>query len=59
MAISTDTVTIDNKPINITVNLNVTMNADQIALALSDASRPGGSNTVQLSRRGGAPQGGE
>ncbi len=55
----TDTINIENKPINITVNFNVTMDANQIALALSDASRPGGSNTVQLSRQGGSPVGGE
>jgi NACalpha-BTF3-like transcription factor len=59
MAVSTDTINIENKPINITVNFNVTMDANQIALALSDASRPGGSNTVQLSRQGGSPVGGE
>jgi hypothetical protein len=59
MAITTDTITIENKPINITVNFNVTMNADDIALAISDkgTNRTQGKNTVQLSRQGGHPVG--
>ena len=59
MAISTDTITIENKPINITVNFNVTMDANALSLAMSDSARPAGSNTIQLSRKGGVPQGGD
>ena len=56
MSISQDSVTIENKPINITVNFNVTMDADRMALSLSNEN--GRSNSVQLSRRGGQPVGG-
>ena len=49
MRIATENVTIQNKPINITVELNVTMNADQIAAALS--KKAGRKNVVALSRK--------
>jgi len=53
MALTSETITVENKPINVTVNLNVTMDADQLSLAMSDSKRPRGTNTIQLSRKGG------
>ena len=38
MKISEETITIENKPININVSFNVTMNANKIAAALSDTT---------------------
>lgn len=55
MAISTEKIQIENKPINIQVNLSITMDADEIAYGLSDTRRPTGKNTLTLSRVGGAP----
>ncbi len=55
MALTTESITIDHKPINITVSLNVSMNADDIALAIGkdSASRQ---NVVTLSKKGGVAQ---
>lgn len=54
LAISRENLQIQNTPININVQLNLTMDADQIAVGLS---RDGGRrNVVQLSRRNGVSQ---
>ena len=50
MSIGTETVRIQNKPINITVDLHVTMSADAIATSLA---KPGRKNRVALSTKGG------
>ena len=50
MAISTEKIEVQNKPINITVNLGITMDANDIAYSLSNESRRNGKHTVQLSR---------
>ena len=50
MSIGTQTVRIQNKPINITVDLHVTMSADAIATSLA---KPGRKNRVALSTKGG------
>jgi hypothetical protein len=52
MRVATKNIKIQNKPVNIQVNLNVTMNANDIALQLSDSARPTGKNTISLSRKG-------
>ena len=52
MRVATKNIKIQNKPVNIQVSLNVTMNANDIALQLSDSARPTGKNTISLSRKG-------
>lgn len=49
LTISKDRIKISNKPINITVELNLTMEADQIALGLS--KKAGRKNVVSLSTK--------
>lgn len=53
MALSSEKIQIENKPINITVNLSITMDADEIAYGLSNTKRPTGQNTITLSRLNG------
>jgi len=57
MRVATKSIKIQNKPVNIKVDLNVTMNANDIALNLSDVKRPNGQHTISLSRRSGVKQG--
>lgn len=57
MRVATKNIKIQNKPVNIKVDLKVTMNANDIALQLSDSARPNGKHTISLSRKGSTKQG--
>jgi NACalpha-BTF3-like transcription factor len=50
MSVGHEQIKVQNKPINISVNLAITMDANDIAYNLSNAKRPQGKNTLQLSR---------
>ena len=53
LSISQESIRIQNSPININVSLNLSMDANQIAIGLA---RDNKQNVVQLSRAGGNPQ---
>lgn len=53
MAIKSETISVENKPIEITVNLSVTMDANSIATALSNNSN---TTVVALTKRNGKPE---
>ena len=50
MSVGHEQIQVQNTPINITVNLGITMDANDIAYSLSNESRRNGRHTVQLSR---------